>query len=90
MDWQIGLGKGTRGEWSGWLNGWKCILIYPNVCIYGKQALLHPELETVFWDFAVKRSFCGCFGVKKFELTIVSENEAGRWQMLISLSDTDE
>lgn len=52
--------------------------------------ILHPELGTVLWDFAVKRGFCGCFGVENFELAIVSDNEAGRWQMLVSVSGTDE
>lgn len=60
----------------------KCMYIWETGCAV-------PELGTVFWDFAVK-CCCGCFGVKKFELTIANDNEAGRWQMLVSVSGTDE
>lgn len=58
--------------------------------MYVYMGIYAPELGTVFWDFAVKRGSCGCFGVKKFELTIVRDNEAGRWKILMSVSGTDE
>lgn len=46
--------------------------------IWETQAMLFPELGIAFWDFTAKRSSYGCFGVKKFDLTLVCDNEEER------------
>jgi len=54
------------------------------------QALLFPELGTVYWDFTAKGNSYGCSGVKKFEMILVRDNEEERWRMFMSVSGTEE
>lgn len=88
MDWQIGLGKGTRGEWSGLLNGWKCILIYPNISIYGKHRPCCFQNKEPYYEVLLQN--VASVGVSVWK-RLTSLCDKDWWQqMFISVNHADE